>query len=148
MKHDFPNQKANKTEEKPTALISEHDTNLLRTFHWCYLALRIKPRLISVDLKALDYLPCLPHLKTSYCSFSLTWTRQNNFHSPHRPTLCQLYLLSSFCLCSLNHHFLQSLPCITFTIYSYLLRLFFTCLLSWTVILVYYHEQGSPGLPW
>lgn len=64
MKHDFPNQKANKTEEKPTALISEH-TTLLGTFHWCYLALRIKPRLISVDLKALEYLPGLPHLKTS-----------------------------------------------------------------------------------
>lgn len=31
MKYDFPNQKANKTEEKPTALISEHDINLLRT---------------------------------------------------------------------------------------------------------------------
>ena len=124
MKHDFPNQKANKTEEKPTDLISEHDITLLGMFHWCYLALRIKPRLISVDLKALEYLPGLPHLKTSYCSFSWTWTLQNNFHSPHRPTLSQLYLLSSLCLCFLNHNdFLQSLLCITFTIYSYLLRL-------------------------
>ena len=141
MKHDFPNQKANKTEEKPTALISEHDTNLLRMFHWSYLALRIKPRLISVDLKALDYLPCLPHLKTSYCSFSLTWTLQNNFHSPHRPTLSQVYLLSSFCLCFLNHHHSYN---------HYLASLLqFIAIFSGYFSLVSYHDpnqaQGFPG---
>lgn len=59
VKHDLPNQKVDGKEEKLTSLTSDGDITLLKSFHCCYLAPRIKPRVTTVDLEALQHLAFL-----------------------------------------------------------------------------------------